>query len=131
MNDELQLRTDELNTVNAFLEAVLGSLTAAVMVVDRELRVQAWNDAARDLWGLRSDEVQGEHILNLDIGLPVDLLRTRLRAALAGDSPEPQVIEAVNRRGRPVRCRIRLAPLASDGSGVTGSIVMMEVVEEG
>ena len=51
MNDELHQRGIELNTTNAFLEAILASLPAAI-VVDRELRVQAWNDGARELWGL-------------------------------------------------------------------------------
>jgi two-component system, chemotaxis family, CheB/CheR fusion protein len=66
MNDELEQRTDELNDVNAFLESVLGSLGAAVAVVDRDLQVTAWNDAAFELWGLRLDEVLGKHFLNLD-----------------------------------------------------------------
>jgi two-component system, chemotaxis family, CheB/CheR fusion protein len=127
INDELQQRTDELNAVNSFLEGVLGSLSAAVVVIDRELRVQAWNDAARDLWGLRSDEVTGQHFLNLDIGLPLEPLRAPIRTALAGDNVDPFGVEGINRRGRPVRCLLRLAPLSSDGSGVLGAIVMMEV----
>jgi two-component system CheB/CheR fusion protein len=130
INDELHQRTDELNDVNSFLEAVLGSLSAAVIVVDRELRVQAWNDAARELWGLHSEEVQGQHLLNLDIGLPVDRLRVPARAALAGEQPQPEVVEAVNRRGRAVRVNVRFAPLASNGTEVRGCIVMMEVVPE-
>jgi two-component system CheB/CheR fusion protein len=127
INDELQQRTDELNDVNSFLEAVLGSLSAGVVVVDRELRIQAWNDAARDLWGLRSDEVQGQHLLNLDIGLPVDELRKPVRSVLGGeDGLQELTLEAVNRRGRAVRCTLRFAPLASDGQEIRGVIVMME-----
>jgi two-component system, chemotaxis family, CheB/CheR fusion protein len=130
INDELHQRTDELNDVNAFLEAVLGSLSAAVIVVDTELRVQAWNDAARELWGLHSDEVQGQHLLNLDIGLPVDRLRVPARAGLAGETPEPELIDAINRRGRPVQVRVRFAPLATDGQAVRGAIVMMELAAD-
>jgi two-component system, chemotaxis family, CheB/CheR fusion protein len=130
INDELQQRTDELNDVNSFLEAVLSSLTAAVVVLDRELRIQAWNEAARDLWGLRSDEVLMEHILNLDIGLPVDQLRKPVRAALAGDPVDEITLDAVNRRGRQIRVRLRFAPLANDGMGVRGAIVMMEVAPD-
>jgi two-component system, chemotaxis family, CheB/CheR fusion protein len=129
INDELQQRTDELNDVNAFLEAVLGSLAAAVVVVDRELRVQAWNDAARELWGLRSDEVQGQHLLNLDIGLPVDKLRQPIRTTLAGDGSGTVSLDAVNRRGKTVRVTLRFAPLASDGDDVRGAIVMMEATD--
>lgn len=84
-----------------------------MLVVDRELRVQAWNQAARDLWGLRSDEVHGQHVLNLDIGLPVDLLRAPLRTALGGEAPPEQVVDAINRRGRPIRCELLSPPTAT------------------
>jgi two-component system CheB/CheR fusion protein len=126
INDELQQRTDELNDVNTFLEAILGSLASAVVVVDRELRITAWNDAARELWGLRSDEVQGEHLLNLDIGLPVDKLRSPIRDVLATGEAQTVDVEAVNRRGRPIRVAMRFAPLTSNGDDARGAIVMME-----
>ena len=126
INDELQQRTDELNDVNSFLEAILGGLSAGVIVVDTELRVQAWNEASEDLWGVRRDEAESAHLLNLDIGLPVDQLRAPLRTALTGDHPDPFAVDAVNRRGRAVRAEVRVAPLLSDGSGVRGAIVMVE-----
>jgi two-component system, chemotaxis family, CheB/CheR fusion protein len=126
MNDELQLRTDELNSVNAFLEGVLGSLSSAVVVVDRQLRVEAWNEAAQELWGLRSDEVVGQHLLNLDIGLPLEPLRTPIRAVLAGEQPEPFTVEAVNRRGHRITAALRLAPLAGISTDVLGAIMMMD-----
>jgi two-component system CheB/CheR fusion protein len=126
INDELQQRTDELNGVNAFLEAVLASLAAAVVVVDRDLRITAWNDAARELWGLHSAEVHGQHLLNLDIGLPVDKLRTPIRAVLAGDDGKVLALDAVNRRGKAIRVSTSFAPLTSNGGTVRGAIVMME-----
>ena len=55
MNDELHQRTDELNEVERFLGGdPREPQRGAVVVVDRELRVTAWNDAARELWGLRA-----------------------------------------------------------------------------
>jgi two-component system CheB/CheR fusion protein len=126
INDELQQRTDELNSVNSFLEGVLGSLSSAVIVLDRELRVEAWNDAARDLWGLRSDEVNGQHFLNLDIGLPLEPLRTPIRSVLSGDEQDAFEISAVNRRGRSIGVSIRVAPLASANAEVLGVIMMMD-----
>ena len=126
INDELQQRSDELNDLNVFLEAVLASFASAVVVVDRELRITAWNDAARELWGLRSSEVHGQHLLNLDIGLPVDKLRSPIRAVLAGDDGKELSLDAVNRRGKTIRVSTRFAPLTSNGSDVRGAIVMME-----
>jgi two-component system CheB/CheR fusion protein len=129
MNDELQQRTDELNDVNAFLESVLGSLGAAVAVVDPDLQVTAWNEAAFELWGLRADEVLGKHFLNLDIGLPVAELRPPVREILAGNGQPEITLSAVNRRGRPVSVGIELAPL--DGTdGVRGAILLMHAHEE-
>ena len=128
INDELNLRTDELNRSNFFLESILGSLDAAVVVLDDELRVTAWNAGAQELWGLGSYEVQGQHFMNLDIGLPAEKLRTPLRRALAGTATDNTlVVDATNRRGRAIRTRIRLSPLADRGSSAQGLIIFMEV----
>lgn len=70
INDELRQRTDELNTSNAFLNSILSSLRGGVVVVDAKLIITMWNPGAEDLWGLRFDEVKGQSLVNLDIGLP-------------------------------------------------------------
>jgi len=88
MNDELRERTDEALHANSFLGSILAGIHQSVVVVDKQLRVTAWSHAAAELWGLRAEEVQGEHLLNLDIGIPVGELLDPLRAALAGDEPE-------------------------------------------
>jgi two-component system CheB/CheR fusion protein len=126
INDQLQVSTDRLDGANAFLEAVLTSLRAGVAVVDQDLRIQMWNRRAEDLWGLRSAEVVGQHLLNLDIGLPFERLRPLLRGAL-GDDPAPGEIqtEAVNRRGRGIVVRVACTPLAGN-RGPGGAIVVME-----
>jgi two-component system CheB/CheR fusion protein len=65
--------------------------------------------------------------MNLDIGLPVGELRTPLRRVLAGTEVEqPIVLEATNRRGRGVRVRVRLSPLADGDVAPRGLIVFME-----
>ena len=52
--------------------------------MDRDVRVQVWNETAAELWGLRDDEVEGEHLTDLDIGLPVEQLNQPIRACLNG-----------------------------------------------
>lgn len=131
MNEELRLRTTELQQVNAFLESILSSLRAAVVVVDRDLRVYAWNRRAEDLWGLRAEEVRGEHFLNLDIGLPVDQLRQPLRACLSGErTHEEIVLEATNRRGKRFECRVTCSPLLGPARDIRGVILLMEELSE-
>jgi two-component system, chemotaxis family, CheB/CheR fusion protein len=130
MNDELNERSIELNQANAFLEAVLGSLEAGVIVVSSDLLIQAWNRGARELWGLQEDEVLGKHLLNLDIGLPLDELRQPVRAALA-DGAEARTVKvpAVNRRGREVAVQVIVTPMTDRDNAANGVILMMQAVE--
>jgi len=111
MNDELRERTDETLQANSFLGSVLSCIHQGVIVVDRTLRVVAWSRRATELCGLRDDEVEGEHLLNLDIGLPVQRLRDPIRHVLAGSDGHDLELEGHDRRGKPVRVRIAFAPL--------------------
>ena len=132
MNDELRQRSIELDEINLYLEAILTGLQSAVVVVDREVRVRLWNRHAQELWGLRSDEVQGEHLLNLDIGLPVEHLRQPVRMCLAGEQPDEIELNAVNRRGRSVTCVVQASPLRSNADGEAfGAILLMQSDETG
>jgi two-component system, chemotaxis family, CheB/CheR fusion protein len=104
INEELRDRTTELDHLNRFMDSVLESLRAAVVVVGKDMEVQAWNRRAEDFWGLRQDEVIHQHFLNLDIGLPVHELAPIIRSVLAGEPVQSNshdiVLPAVNRRGR-------------------------------
>jgi two-component system CheB/CheR fusion protein len=129
MNEELRLRTGELNRATVLVESMLASLGIGVAVVDHELRIQMWNDRARDLWGVDIDQVRGKHLLNLDIGLPVGELRDQLRASIAGATTGENVLKGRDRRGRDVTCRVNTAPLADVSGAIAGTIVMMHVDE--
>jgi two-component system, chemotaxis family, CheB/CheR fusion protein len=127
INDELQQRTDELNETNAYLEGVLGSLNAAVIVLDRDFAIRGWNQGARELWGLIEDEVSGKNFLDLDIGLPVPQLRSPIRKVFGGEQQEQVTLPALNRRGRQFECRVAATALSASDE-VRGVILMMEDV---
>jgi len=127
VNEELRNRSDELNHLNAFFSSVLASLSAGAVVVNSNLDVLMWNHRAEDLWGLRADEVQGKGLLNLDIGLPVAELRTIIRPCLAGEVDRQEVLlDAVNRRGKKIKCRVTCTPLVAGSKKREGVILMME-----
>jgi two-component system CheB/CheR fusion protein len=132
-NEELRQRTDEVNRTNGFLGSILTSLRTGVVVVDRNLSVQIWNHRAEDLWGLRDDEVEGQFFLNLDMGLPVEQIKGTIRAVIAGDveSPQEQVLNATNRRGKAIRCRVLCTPLLGRDREIQGGILLMEEWDEG
>ena len=127
INDELYERTDEVNRSKAFLESILFSLHTAVVVVDPNFHILMWNAEANELWGLREDEVQGRSLLNLDIGLPVEQLRPPVRAVLSGKSAFQEVmLQATNRRGKAIQCRVTCTPLKGAERDTQGVILLME-----
>jgi two-component system, chemotaxis family, CheB/CheR fusion protein len=131
MNEELRHRTLELNDMNSFLEAILTTIGLAVAVLDRQQHVQIWNGQAREMWGLTPEEVEDQHLLGLDFGLPVEQLKPLLRSALNGSSEEQITLDATNRRGKPFRCQVTCLPLGGDHDGsVSGVIVIMEALAE-
>jgi two-component system, chemotaxis family, CheB/CheR fusion protein len=129
INDELGQRTTELNQLNSFLESIWAGLDGAVAVLDPDLQVLVWNHGSEDLWGVRQEEVQGQHFLNLDIGLPIDQVRPALRAAMSDEHRSQSItLEAINRRGRAVTCRVTCSPLLDSDKTLRG--VIMVVAEQ-
>ena len=87
------------------------------------------NPRAQDLWGLRAEEVVGQALQNLEIGLPVERLKAAVRACIDGRSDaEEVVLDAVNRRGRAIVCRITVAPFRGGGKPASGAVLLMEEV---
>jgi two-component system CheB/CheR fusion protein len=130
INDELQDRTGALDAANGFLEAILTSLRAGVVVLNPELHVRVWNRQAQELWGLRPEEVVGQHFLNLDIGLPTDRLRSLIRRSLAGeDGAQETTVAAVDRRGRSIDVRVLGSALHGGSGDAAGIILTMERVD--
>ena len=132
MNEELRIRTTELNNVNVLVDSMLESLGMGVAVLDRELRVTMWNDHAKRLWGLDADEVRDQHFLNLTIGLPVQQLHDVLRACLSGERDlEEQRMKARDRTGADIVCRLLCSPLRTPRGEISGVIVLMQATEPG
>jgi two-component system CheB/CheR fusion protein len=132
VNDEMRSRSTDLNSVNTFLESVFASLRSAVVVLDREYRVQVWNAQAEELWGVRRDEAVGTHFFGLDIGLPVAELSQPIRDVLSGEKAHRALtIRATNRRGKAMDCSMTIAPLQAAGAGATGVILLVEECENG
>ncbi len=125
INDEMRERTDDTLRSNAFLTSVLASIFQAVVVVDRELRVIAWSSQATELLGLREDEVEGAHLLNLDVGLPVQELRDPVRRALEREEQPPIEVGGHNRRGQAVRYTIAFAQLDGTNAEAAAGVILL------
>jgi len=86
------------------------------------------------MWGFAEHEVKGKLFQDLDIGLPMDRIRDQVRGCLMG-SDEPDVtLDAINRRGRTIRCRVSCSRLESSREQDPGGVVLVirdkTIVEE-
>ena len=129
INNELRSRGTEVNRANAFLESIFASMSTAFIVLDRELRIKAWNERATDLWGVRADEANELQFLGLDIGLPVAELRQPLQDVLSGQHERAAaILPATTRRGRPIECKVSMTPLRGTDRASAGVILFMEEI---
>jgi two-component system CheB/CheR fusion protein len=127
MNEEMRARAEELDQTNSFLEGVLASLAAGVVVLDADLQVRSWNRNSVELWGLRSEEVVGKPFFGLDFGLPTSALREIVQECVrSGKRAEPLRVEAVNRIGRRIVCTVTCSPLDFHNGGI---VLMMEAYQ--
>lgn len=130
-NEELRLQAQQAVGYKTYLESVLRSMNTGVVVIDDKHIIRNWNRWSENAWGLRSEEVIGTLISSLDIGFPIHLLRTSFAAVQSGrEALTEQVIEGVDRRGRPILCRVRVAPLTTENNQPAGLIIAFEDVTE-
>jgi two-component system CheB/CheR fusion protein len=129
INHELSERTSELNHTNVFIISILKSLQTGIVVIDNSFNVFIWNYVVEDLWGLRTDEVIGQSLFSLDIGLPVEQLRSPIRDCLSGKkSFQEMLLNVTNRRGKKIKCYLAITPLS--GTDVEGAVLMMADIEK-
>ncbi|MEQ8972521.1 MAG: CheR family methyltransferase [Coleofasciculus sp. C1-SOL-03] len=132
INDQLNVRTDEVHQSNAFLNSILESFQTGVIIVDKEFNIIRWNGSSQEIWGLRPEEVQGKSLLSLEIGLPVDQLREPIRNCFQGEVNHQTIrVDAINRRGQSIRCRVRLHGLRGIEEQLHGTIIVIEQVNQG
>lgn len=130
-NEELRRQGEESGEYHRYSESILRSMDAGIIVLDQDMRVRSWNRWSENMWGLRSEEVTGEPFLDLDIGLPVQKLRDDLKAILDREAPQqPTVVDAMDRRGRSVTCRVRLSPLLYEAKEARGVVLIIEDITE-
>ncbi|QLL07176.1 CheR family methyltransferase [Mycobacterium vicinigordonae] len=130
INDTLRERTIELDDAKNFLDSLINSIPLGMVVVDREMRVVAWNRGCEELWGLRAHETTGASWSSLDIDLPMETVRPLIGNAFVDpDSSGQTVVDSVNRRGRSTRLRVTCTSFRGADRGVKGALLLMEVLD--
>jgi len=102
--------TSQTRSTFAFEGWALGEVADAVVALDSQLRVVAWNSAAEQLYGLRASEVLHKPLGSTISCRPRSATRLKLRPALDAiglvDGPATHVL----RSGRQIPVRVSLLP---------------------
>jgi two-component system CheB/CheR fusion protein len=126
-NDELRARQDELHALTRYQEMVLSGLHVGLIALNTRFVITSWNRMSEDTWGLRESEAVGKDFFTLDIGLPARALRDPLEALMQTNSGHDcREVDATNRRGRAIRCRVRMSPMNSLQGEVMGTLLSIE-----
>ena len=130
-NEELRKQTEAAATYQQYTEAILRSTNSGIIVVDRDLKVRSWNRGSEGAWGLREEEVIDRGLAGLDIGLPVHQVAPAVQAVIDGGAASNMEVNAVDRRGRPIQCRVRITSLVYPDRASHGAVLVVEVVGGG
>lgn len=87
----MRRQSEDVRAYRRCSQWILRSIDVGIIVPDDNLIVQSWNRWSENIWGLRNEEVTGELFLDLDIGLPVRLLRRPLQDILETQMPAEPV----------------------------------------
>src|SRR4051795_8636435 len=81
---------------------------------------------------LRAEEAEGKNFMELDIGLPVQELSEPLARALGGPTePIEERVDAINRRGQPITCLVRVMALRTRANDIYGAMMLTAPVADG
>jgi two-component system, chemotaxis family, CheB/CheR fusion protein len=128
MNAELQHQTLELDRSSGLLDSVLASLASVVIAVDQAGHVELWNDAAKAMFGLDPSEVVGQVFADIDSGFPVADLADAVAESIGG-TRQDLTVDAHDRRGHPIRCRVQITPLVLDRRELHGAVLVVTTTE--
>ncbi|MFL5248027.1 MAG: CheR family methyltransferase [Myxococcales bacterium] len=125
-NRELAHRTEEMNKLAFYQRTILRSLSAAVVVLDPQGRINMWNLAAERLLGLAEGEALGQVLWTLAIpAIPRPVLG-RVRKSLAQNlANRTEEVEYELPSGGTGTANVAAVPILDGGAGL-GSVLIFE-----
>ncbi|MBP0617784.1 chemotaxis protein CheB [Jiella mangrovi] len=127
VNDELKSKVDQLTTANSDLRNFLESTRLAVVVVDTDMRIRTYTEAALDVFPFQASD-RGRRLTDVSNVLADDDLLNDARSILAGGEP---ILSTVSSREGTRHYAMRVMPyLLLDGSIDGATIVLSDITEQ-
>lgn len=125
-NEELNARIRELNALKNYHETVFNSINFAVIATDKDLLVRTLNEAAANLWkSVEVKEAIGTPLMELDMGLPLELLTDQLREVIRTSRPASEQLEYMDQWGKKATVDVSANPIVEEKSGEAEGLVLV------
>lgn len=126
VEDVTQIRKERLEA--AQLATIVSASPDAMISLNTDGSIQAWNPGATALFGFSADEATGKPILSLVLPNHQAEVRAAVKAVLSGETIRRDTVK-LHKDGTPIDVSVTLAPIKS-GNRVTGISVTMTDVRE-
>jgi two-component system CheB/CheR fusion protein len=125
MNEELERRTRELNDLTGRYAETLRLMPWPVLLVDKYEKIQLWNSAAQELFGIGSTSVVGVGVdqLPMDAEFRKTLVK-RCRMVLAKNKPGAMNNEQFTTASFDGGFDLHFTPINGDGGAPDGVLIM-------
>lgn len=125
MNEELKHRSRALKDLTDRYAETLRLMPWPLLLVDRNERVQIWNNAAQTLFGVGATSVVGVRVEQLPVGIELrkSILR-RCRTVLAKNRPTILKNEIFTTKKFEGRFDLHFTPISRDPSSLEGVLIM-------
>jgi PAS domain S-box-containing protein len=113
---------DHLRLLTERFDNLLETTSDAIFVVDRDLRLRAWNRGAEQLFGWTRDEVLGNVLPTIPPDRMIEALRLRRLVMQQGQTVSSFEAESQTRDGRRVASLMSISPVRNEDGVVVGAV---------
>jgi two-component system, chemotaxis family, CheB/CheR fusion protein len=123
--------TKEMKTLDFYHQAIINTMSPALIVLNKNNIVTTWNPAAQEMWMIKSDYALGRNFYEMGMGDRIpgisDAIRDALRDKKAAVLKEKEII---NHKGDKRYIDITDVPLIDQNGELQGTIIMMDDVTD-
>ena len=126
---EVRRRADEVEQLHARQAKILESSAVGLLLLDGDGRVQAWNRALEEIYGLEREQAIGKQLKEI---FPLHVVRRiehENRSAEPSEESRIFRLNLVNRQGERVVANLAISPVDGDGPHGARVVTIDDVTE--